>query len=65
VTGVRFMVNLRWQELIRVQEWDGCNARELVVDAWGGGEALQGPIIARGGGATEVARRRGVVAAVT
>jgi hypothetical protein len=33
-------MDLRWQELIGVRARGGCDAHELVMDAWGGREAL-------------------------
>jgi hypothetical protein len=35
------MVDLRRQELIGVRAHDGCDAREFIVDAWGGRGALR------------------------
>jgi hypothetical protein len=58
VTGVRFMVDLRWQELIEV--------RVHRSSPWmlGEEEGLYGtsPAVAQSGGATDAAERRGVVA---
>jgi hypothetical protein len=40
VTDVRFTVELRCQEFIGVRVCDGCDAREIVVDDWGGRGAV-------------------------
>jgi hypothetical protein len=43
VIGVRFTMDLRWQELVGVRVCGGCDAHELTVDAWGGRWTLRRP----------------------